>query len=350
MTVTISTLSRHLRTQATMQRTRAELDKANKEVATGTHADYFGGLGTQASRGIALRTSLARTSFYKESAGIASVQLDGQQQSLGIVKDVAIEVRGRLLSVQNGADDTSPAIISDGAKNSLEQVRAALNLALGGRFVFSGPAVDTPPVADSGVASDPTTPAGVLAALKAGPPARNLADPADMKAFLDDVDQVFSDSYAANPAYNFSVFYKGSTTGTMTTRIDDGSEVSLDVRASDPALRDVLKSLFVLEAVPASETSIKSYRLLAEELTTTLSGGIYGSTNLSGVVGYREQLVNETLDRHAQTEKLVNNTLSDLESVDDYKAATRLTSLQQQMEMTYVLTSRLNQLSLVNYL
>jgi flagellar hook-associated protein 3 FlgL len=361
MSVTIATLSRHLRSQELMQRTRGELDRLTKEVATGTHADYFRGIGTQASRGIALRTTFSRLSFYKESATVASIQLDGQQQSLGIVKDVAIEVRGKLLSIQNGADDTTPAKLSEGAANFLEQVRSSLNLALAGRFVFSGPAVDTPPVPDSGDPMDVNTPAGVLhrlkftAATRMDPDpnnwvARDLKDTAEMQAFLAEVDQVFSDPPANHPQFSYSVFYDGSTSGKMTARIDEGSEVSLDVRANDPALRNVLKSLFVLEAIPSSETSAESYRTLAEGLTTTLSGGIYGATNLAAAVGYREQLVNETLDRHGQTEKLVNNTISDLEGVDDYKAASRLTALQQQMEMTYTLTARLNQLSLVNFL
>jgi flagellar hook-associated protein 3 FlgL len=47
---------------------------------------------------------------------------------------------------------------------------------------------------------------------------------------------------------------------------------------------------------------------------------------------------------------LLGTGLSELESIDDYAAAARLSELQAQIETSYAITSRLSRLSLVNYL
>ena len=70
----------------------------------------------------------------------------------------------------------------------------------------------------------------------------------------------------------------------------------------------------------------------------------------AAAVGYRQELVKETLERHTRALAVVNDTIAGVERIDDYQAATRLIALQAQMEMTYTVTARLNRLSLVNFL
>jgi flagellar hook-associated protein 3 FlgL len=337
---TIATFAQHIRLQNQMQRMRSDLNRLTKEIGSGTHADYFAGLGSQATRAMALRTAFSQIGFYKESANVAKTHLDGQQRSLSVVKTVAIEVRDRILSVQNGADNNAWRTIQEGAHNQLDQVRAAVNQAVGGRFVFAGPAVNQVPLPDDAGLS-------VLDTIKAS---HDLSTEDGMQAFLDEVHSVFEGTHP-DPTWTFEqVFYGGSTSGQMTSVIDAGSEVSLDVRANDPALKTVLEALYVLDTVPASESSIESYRLLAQTMTTRLSDGIGQTVDLSAAVGYRQELVKQTLDRHDQTMALANNTVAGLESIDEYEAANRLTALQTQMEMTYTVTARLNRLSFVNFL
>jgi flagellar hook-associated protein 3 FlgL len=50
-----------------------------------------------------------------------------------------------------------------------------------------------------------------------------------------------------------------------------------------------------------------------------------------------------------QTDLLEKN-INDLEGVDPYKASTRVTTLLQQIESSYALTTRIQQLSLVKFL
>jgi flagellar hook-associated protein 3 FlgL len=346
---TVSTLAQHVRLQAQIRSTRQEVDRLTQEIGSGTHADPFAALGGDASRWMALRRSFEQISFYEESARLAATQLAGQQTAMTALQTTATEMRGLLLGVQSGADDGSPRTIGEGARNALEQVRGVINQAVGGRFLFSGPAVTTPPLREPDVANAAgNSPTSVLAAIKAG--YGSLADPVSMASFLDEVHQVFAGTHP-NPDWTFEkVFYAGSTTGAMAVAIDRASDVSLDVRASHPALRGIVEALYVLDAVPATLTSADSYRVMAAELSERLTIDLGRLVDLTAEVGYRQQLVAETLTRHAQTSAVVNNNLAALESIDDYAAATRLTALQTQLELSYTITARLSRLSLASYL
>ena len=54
--------------------------------------------------------------------------------------------------------------------------------------------------------------------------------------------------------------------------------------------------------------------------------------------------------RSARRQHLLSSTASNLDSVDTYALSSQVTQLQTQLEASYSLTSRLQQLSLVNYL
>lgn len=341
----ISTLANHLRLQHTMRQTKAELNRMSKEVASGTHADYFAGLSGQATRGMALRTAFSQIGFYQESGNLAATQLKGQQEAIDRVATLAEDIRGKLLSVQNGADNFSPRTISDGAENALEQLRGILNFSLGGRFVFSGPATNVPPMRDP---SD--GPEAAIAALKveAG---GDLRDSAGMQDFLGRLDQVFANTH---PTYRYNTsFYAGSdpaTSGELLATIDRDQQVSLDVRATEDAFKLVAESFYALAFVPEPETTTESFRTMAVNLTEKLTQGLGKLNDLAAVVGYRQQQIADARTRHDNTTAIVNNAISDLESIDEYQAASRLTLLEQQMQITYSLTARLNNLSLANFL
>ncbi|MEK0084964.1 flagellin [Benzoatithermus flavus] len=346
---TISTLGQHLRLQARIQATRSELNRLTEEVASGTHADYFEGLGTQSGRGLAMRSAYQQAIFYQDAAAVVASRLEGQQQAIGQVKDIAQAVRDQMLSVQSGsADQNAVRVISDGAAGYLAQMRATLNQTYAGQYLFSGPATATAPVrAPDEANADGNSLQSVIAAIKSG---YDLETTEGMQGFLDEVHAVFAGTHP-NPAWNFDkLVYAGSITGTMSGIIDSGLEVSTDVRANDPAFKTVLEALSVAAAVPAREASAASYRQLAGVLASRLTEGVSRTLDLAATVGHRQSVVEDTKDRHDRMASLLGAGLSELESIDDYAASTRLSELQTQLETSYAVTARLGRLSLVSYL
>ncbi|MGQ3278203.1 MAG: flagellin, partial [Shinella sp.] len=47
---------------------------------------------------------------------------------------------------------------------------------------------------------------------------------------------------------------------------------------------------------------------------------------------------------------ILSNSIKDMEGIDTYEAATRVTTLESQLSLAYTLTSRIQNLSLLNYL
>jgi flagellar hook-associated protein 3 FlgL len=344
----ISSLGQHLRLQARIQGTRAELNRLNEEVASGTHADYFQGLGSQSGRGLAMRSAFQQVSFFQEAAATVASQLEGQQQAIGHVEEIAQKVRDQMLSAQSAADHNAIRTIADGAAGYLAQVRGAINQTYAGQHLFSGPATGTTPLRALDEANeDGLSLSAVITTIKGG---HDLTTTDGMQGFLDEVHAVFAGTHP-DPAWTFEkLAYAGSTQGAMSGIVDSGLEVSTDVRATDPAFRSVLEALSIAAAVPAEETSMAGYRLLAGVMAGRLGEGVTRTYELAATVGHRQSLVKDTQDRHDQMASMLGTSLSELESIDDYAAAARLAELQAQLETSYAVTARLSRLSLVNYL
>ena len=75
--------------------------------------------------------------------------------------------------------------------------------------------------------------------------------------------------------------------------------------------------------------------------------GVDGERSQLGLSENRVAIANETLQAQVDIIKL---NLDDLEGVDVYEASTRITALTNQMEISYNLTARIAELSLVNEL
>jgi flagellar hook-associated protein 3 FlgL len=77
---------------------------------------------------------------------------------------------------------------------------------------------------------------------------------------------------------------------------------------------------------------------------------ITGLIETSSVLGISESRVtkaNTALDNQLG---LVKTHITDIEGIDTYEASTRMNTLLTQIETSYTLTSRLQQLSLINFL
>ena len=72
--------------------------------------------------------------------------------------------------------------------------------------------------------------------------------------------------------------------------------------------------------------------------------------NLSSSTGIVENRVKNASERIDMQVDLFETNIQDLEGVDPYEASTRVSTLLQQIETSYALTARIQQLSLVKYL
>ncbi|MCT4369492.1 hypothetical protein CLG85_003690 [Yangia mangrovi] len=127
--------------------------------------------------------------------------------------------------------------------------------------------------------------------------------------------------------------------------------VAYGVQADDEAFRQVVKGLVMLVAQdPAEIGDGEAYNTwmgaAVEALSSGMSGLLETETQISTVAARLETENQKIADRAV----LYKTRLLELDGVDAYEAASNVTMLQAQLEASYTITSRLSQLSFLNYM
>jgi flagellar hook-associated protein 3 FlgL len=136
----------------------------------------------------------------------------------------------------------------------------------------------------------------------------------------------------------------------VTTRLDNGYQVDYGVRADDPAIRQVLEGLYMLASVAPGSVPDEAYAAWQDTAITRLVDGYQAVVDLSAQLGFKEAMINDAITRHQATMAQLNNQVADLEAADPYETAMRLSQLQTQLEATFSITARMNELTLTKFL
>ncbi len=338
-------------------RTTTELQRAGQEVATGRKADIFADLGPRAASTLILRAREDETQAYMKSNGILETKLQAMLTSMDAVRSSVDSVfQSALINVTRPVNGASALQMQ--ARASLEEVIATLNISFDGDALFSGTASDRPPLTRWSDVNPDTglSPEAVLQSLVAAPP----TTAAEAQTMIDNINAVFDSTYTPDPNANFeATFYNGTPAldgsgqpeNRVSARIEPGLALDYGVQANDQSFRDMLKGLAMLAVTDVSKiTDEAAYGTWMAEVTDALSAGTQGALNTSAAIGFNQQVV-ETAQKRLDALSLVQQTqISNYESVDPYEAVTRMTNLQTQLQASYEVSARLNQLSFLNFM
>lgn len=152
--------------------TRGALDDMLLQLATGKASQSYSGLGAGASTSLAMKARIAAVESYQATGATVKTRIDLMAQTLTRLDDIGAEYK---LTDPNEFMLTtgSVTIAQSQAAVDLKEAIAALNLDVGGRFLFSGRATDVKPVipAEAMLADD-----GDKAGLRTVIAERKLAD------------------------------------------------------------------------------------------------------------------------------------------------------------------------------
>ncbi len=340
-----------------ISRTTLALQEAGKEVSTGKKADLYADIGPRAAASLTLRARENETQAYITTNTLLQGKLQAQLNAVDSVRTEVLRVLDTVL-----ANASSPLAGAETlqlqAQNALGIAIAQLNLSFNGEALFGGTRTQTPPLTqwtqinpNSGL-----SPEGAVQSILTGPP----TDITQMQSMLVDLQAAFDSNLVSNPGANFeTTFYSGTplldATGQpsprVSARIEPGLELAYGVQANDAPFREVIRGLAMLAAFDVTSiTNRDTYVAWMNEVAQALGNGGQAALSVSAEIGFRQQSV-ETASKRLEALSLVNQTqIGDLESVDPYEAATRLTSLQNQLRASYEVTAQLNRLSLLDYL
>jgi len=346
----IATIVAARRMQHDIGRLQERLATAGREVATGMKADVSGDLRGRTSILLGFHDAHARTERYLESGATLTMRLDTMQLAMSAIRDTSEPLALETLAAVGREDVTSLRNLQTSAAAALDGVLRQLNVGIAGRYLFGGTLVDRPPMIEG------PGPAGVVGAViaDAAAAAGGQIDVGDVAGLLADLDGVFDDSHPDPTRRYATAFYQGAPAAEpdLAGQLDEDGRITYGLKANEAAFRDIVQSLHMLAAVRYGDPAMTeaAYRDFATAAAERLQRGLGRLVDLAAGTGQNQALVAANQERLDVARDLYNRQIVELERRDPYEAASIMTMLEQQLEASYLVTARMNQLSLTSYL
>lgn len=303
---------------------RARATIVSQESVTGQYADLTSHLRGRIGDAMIGQKALADVENQRTTLGIREARLDLTQKTLGGIQDRVTGLGAQMLSAIGFNDLAGQDVVARDAKAALADTFAALNMRHGDRFLFSGDETATQPF---GTSEQLLTDIRQIAL--------TATDAADFETQLDD--------------------YFNSPTGGWLTNIYQGSPDSSDpdgVTATDPALVEVISGLAVMAISGMSDnlSLLRNNPEIVRAGAERIGSGTNALVNLRADVGIIQERVAKAQESLDTEETILNSVYNNLVGRDQYDAASELKQLEASLETAYVLTSRLSNLNLLNFL
>lgn len=353
---TVSTLQSLLTRQRTTNETMNLMLQAEVEVSTGRHADAFEALGARSIEALSTRAMYERTEGRIESNTLLQNRLDLMASSLGSMRETAQDVLTMVVT-SSDFDSADPQFLQQTAKDAYESIVSFMNASYNGKSFFGGVDSDTNPM-NTWTQKDSATglsPADVMASIVGG----GLTSAADVATKLAEIDAVFDGTAAATATTYEQTFYNGTALlnggGTanprLTAQIEEDFSIEYGVQTNDEGFRELMKGLAMLATTDPDEITDKAtYNAWIGAVSDALSTGVSAVLAAETRTGSMQKLVEDANDRLSAKREVLSLHISDLETVDPYEAATRLTTAETLIQASYAVTARLSQLSFLNFM
>ncbi|WP_421926618.1 flagellar hook-associated family protein [Neoaquamicrobium sediminum] len=327
-------------------RMQSDLIVAQKEANTWRVADVGLALGARTGVSVSLNRDIERLNGLKDSNQLAASRLESTQLGLQQLTEAANDLLAAYTTGISGASD--PAIIKQQADQVLGLMSSVLNSNLNGEHLFAGINTDVQPLNDF---LDPASPnrAAFDTAFSTyfgfppnDPAAAGITD-AQMNDFLDNqaAPQFFGAGWDD---------WSNATDQQITSRITLTETAQTSVSANIAGFRKLAMAAAIVSATFDGSMS-EAARTAALDRGIALLGEVVNDlANQQGATGITQQRIERANDRMSMQVDLFTESLTEMEGVDPAEASTRVNSLLAQIEISYSLTARLQQLSLLRYL
>lgn len=312
---------------------RQDIARYTQELSTGQVSDVRQVLAGNYSYLTDIERKMDLLQGYSVATTEATHFSTAMQTVIGGISDMTQDLANGLITA--GITSLGPAgtELAVEAHNALDAMIGRLNTEVAGRFLFSGAATDQAPLANTETLLD-----AVRLAISAA------TTPADM---LTAASVWFDD-----PAGFATTMYQGSDTALTPFSLSQTDTVTLDLRATDPNFRQLLKltTLAALADDPAFALNSAQKADLFVETGKEMLGAQDNTVNLAARIGFVEARIDVIATRNGAEETSLRFAKADLLSIDPFESATRLEETQFQLQSLYSVTVRNAQLSLVNFL
>jgi flagellar hook-associated protein 3 FlgL len=359
MVYSVSTLSSSLRLTDYLIGHRARLDKAVIENASEKHADIGLALGSQTGLTTSFRTEHSQLVSQLDTNHQLVSRLDVMQTGLDNIHKNGSDFRSNLIALKQNSESLKTA--SGLARTELGKLTNALNSNVGGVYVFGGLNTGSAPMRDFDHVSDPLDPLDPLGPEEAIKKAFNdhfsltigVDDAAiealsatDWEGFLDSSD--FNDIFDAD----WSPTWSSATDPDekMTATIGNGVTTVGSGSANEDAFKQMAKGYSMIAVFGDLDIQKDAETLIADRAIDNLNQATGGAIDLEANVGAIKANVERTNTDIEAKKDVLNLRINDLENVDPNRAAVELSMAQTQLETTYAITAKIQNLNIMKYL
>ncbi|MGO6836101.1 flagellar hook-associated family protein [Rhizobium ruizarguesonis] len=331
----------------TIRQAQNQMTKATMEATTGVYADIGVSLGGNAARSVDFSREVDRIASIKSSNSLVTARMESSQLGLSKMKDVGDGLVSKLTALQGSHDPGSVTVAIQSATSALSTMMDTANTMVNGEYLFSGINTDVQPLTDKTTA----TSAAIVTQLNTyatglGKAVSDLTG-AEMSTFITTtVEPMFSETAWTDPTTGWSQ----ASSQNMTSRISNSEVIESSTNANSEGMRyfalaSVMTSALLGQGLSSDAMSTVSKQAIS--YTTKATSGLVTQASQLGLSQERVKKSNDALDAQSN---IIKNKLVDLQGVDPYEASTLVKTLETQLETAYTIVSKIQQLSLVNYL
>lgn len=344
----VSNLAMQNAMRLTISRGQNEIQQLNTEIVTGRYADIGLSLAAKSSNSVTLNSDVSRLKGILDSNSLVTQRLSASQASLGLMSESAQQMMEAFIAA-NGADDANSLLVARrDIESALGAFTVAINTSSNGEYLFSGINNGTKPLDDYQAAGSAAKTAFDLMysttfGHSPGDPAASTISVTAMQAFLTDLETSFAGG-------DWNTNWSTASDTNVTSRISNNEVVNSSTNANAAGMRSFALAAVIGVELLNSPISSEVRSVVNAAAMKHAGSAVTGIDNERSRLGVSESRVTKANVALKSQLSIINLHLGDVEGVDAYAASTRMQTLLDQVELSYTLTARIQQMSLMNYL
>lgn len=355
----------------TIRQAQNQMTKASLEATTGTYADIGASLGGGAAKSIDFNREIDRIASIQDSNSVVEARMESTQVGLTTMKNSGDALVKSLTALQGSTTPNNITVTLQAAASALSVMMDTGNSMVNGEYLFAGINTDVQPLTDQTTAANAAIQTNLKAYAANKGVAVNALTSADIADFTTRfVEPMFSqDTFNATstpaafpttpagatpyvtapPAWN--TWSKASDTN-MTSRISNSEVIVSSTNANSDGMRYMAMATVMTGALmdPTLGLSTDALSQVSKNAITYTAQATAGLVTQASQLGLSQERVSKANDALDAQSDIMKNKLVDLTGVDPYEASTLVKTLETQLETAYTIVSKIQQLSLVNYL
>ncbi|MEP4033815.1 flagellar hook-associated family protein [Roseibium polysiphoniae] len=346
-TTYISTISMSDSARTQMMKQASTVNTLQIELSSGRKADVGLDLGSRTGEAVTLRSEFYYLHSIIDTNALTASRLDISQAALSDIRTNSEEFLASLVAVRDS--DGAASVTQAEAEGGMQLLISRLNTQLNGSYLFAGLNTDEVPIADY---SD------VTSANKVAADAAFFAefgftqdDPAVAGITVAQMDTYLAGNFAnmfADPAWGTN--WSTASDLEVESRISTSEVLSTSVSANEDAFRELAQVYTMMSDLGNVNLDSEVFKTVVDQAISMLGSAIAGVTSLQGEIGVAQERVSQASDRLSIQTDILNERVNALENVDLEETSVRLNTAITQLETTYAISARIQQLSIINYL